>query len=269
MYIVFEREICSLEELLLKVLEDRQFPIEYTISRVLSTFMRFKGDKKSPLGAIQNVLSGRDTSKLDDETLALGPLLDLSISKLLDLTGEERVAEFWSIVKVVNRVIVFLVGPRLAKPGFRWAPKSMMSSHGSLSMDELLREQGWHSAIVTDKGLRGTYFTYLLRNGVGRSSITKPFALALDNNKTIFLHGKGAEEPIDFSWDAIIVSTEIAETPDWVIGVTLTGVTLEDDVQVFRYGWKVSMTFMMPSVRDLWNARTFPASSGMMEMIIS
>ena len=244
-YIVFEREICSLEELLLKVLEDRQFPIEYTITRVLSTFMSFKGDKKIPLGAIQNVLSGRDTSKLDDETLAIGPLLDLSISKLLDLTGEERVAEFWSIVKVVNRLEVFLICPRLAKPGFRWAPKSMMSSQGSLSMDGLPEEQGWHSAIVTEKGLRGTYFTYLLRNGVGRPSITKPFALALDNNKTIFVHGGRAEEPID-----------------WVIGVALTGVTIEDDVQVFRYGWKASMTLMMPNERDLWKARTFPASSG-------
>ena len=85
---------------LLKVLEQRHFPVRCTINKAL---LRFEGDKETPRGVIQNLLIGRGTGKLGDGTLAIGPLLKLPVSRLLDLMSEERVSGFWSTIRIVDR----------------------------------------------------------------------------------------------------------------------------------------------------------------------
>ena len=156
---VFQREICSFEAIFKKIRRQRIFPIEYSVKEALKMYTVFRGKDQIPIGAIQRMLGGRDSSRLSDETLAICPMLRLPIAELFDLAGEERVSKFWLLVGSADNTIVFLMSSRLEKKGFRWAPKSLMSARGALRVESGVARE---TAKVTEGGLRGIFFTYFL-----------------------------------------------------------------------------------------------------------
>ena len=79
-------------------------------------------------------LRNRSVSILSDEPLLIGNLLGLDAAQILnggDGTVARRMNRLWrlvpSAVHGIPRDLLFLVGPRLAEPGLRWAPVTLLS----------------------------------------------------------------------------------------------------------------------------------------------
>ena len=148
---VFKKALCSLVAIFERVRKQRMFPIEYEIKEALKMYTVFGGKTGIPIGVIQRLLVGRDSIRLSDETLAVCPMLNLSIAELFKLDNEDRISRIWLLVGSVDSTIVFLICRRLTKNGFRWAPKSLMSTRGGLRVESGAAHE---IASVTEEGLR-------------------------------------------------------------------------------------------------------------------
>lgn len=69
----------------------------------------------------------RMTSKRDDETLCLGGILGLDLSRLLKHSGNRRMEEFFSMLDECRADIIFSRSERLPEYGFRWAPSTFLN----------------------------------------------------------------------------------------------------------------------------------------------
>ncbi|KIX10279.1 uncharacterized protein Z518_01361 [Rhinocladiella mackenziei CBS 650.93] len=79
-------------------------------------------------GKMGPLLCYRDTSNLPDEAVCLGGILDLATDRIVNAgnTREERMLEFYRQLPKVPVGLLFLEGPKLDVPGFRWAPTSLL-----------------------------------------------------------------------------------------------------------------------------------------------
>ncbi|KAJ5722970.1 hypothetical protein N7488_001005 [Penicillium malachiteum] len=101
------------------------------------------------------MLTLRDSSRRDDEFLAIAPLLGGDVFKLVHLSGEERVKEFWLQVGAVHRDVVMLDFPSLSIPGFRCLPMTMLSQTVQSPM-----QWKYDKCQITKKGICGRYWIY-------------------------------------------------------------------------------------------------------------
>lgn len=67
------------------------------------------------------------TSRWEDETLCLASVVDLDTAPLAALAPEDRMEKFTRAVSRLPTTIAFGTGPRMQKPGFRWAPTSFLT----------------------------------------------------------------------------------------------------------------------------------------------
>ncbi len=109
------------------------------------------------IGALQRNISHRQSSKLDDESLAMASLLNLNVSYLPEVDGEERMMRFWSKVPSIPRDIIILGGAKIKQEPFRWAPRSLISKDDEGSIDK--RDE---SGRTTPRGLLATWYIYSL-----------------------------------------------------------------------------------------------------------
>jgi hypothetical protein len=93
---------------------------------VLKQYFAFMSNIMNP-SRVFGLLRRRTSSKLEDEAIAIAPLLGFDTAALLEVNGEERMVRFWSSFKSVSREILNVLGLKLSTPGLRWAPKSMMN----------------------------------------------------------------------------------------------------------------------------------------------
>ncbi|KAL4781520.1 hypothetical protein BJX76DRAFT_359809 [Aspergillus varians] len=75
---------------------------------------------------VSRALRWRTTSKTEDETLAISGLLNVDAFTLAGLYPEKRMSTFLLGVRQLPYNLIFLPGPKLNEPAFRWAPKSFM-----------------------------------------------------------------------------------------------------------------------------------------------
>ena len=70
----------------------------------------------------------RVVSFASDEPLCIAALLGLPSRGIAELPAEERMTELWRLMKPgdIPQWVVFLNRPKLAQPGFRWAPRTLM-----------------------------------------------------------------------------------------------------------------------------------------------
>lgn len=100
------------------------------------------------------MLSLRDSSRREDELLAIAPLLGADVSKLVHMSGEDRVKNFWLQIGAAPKDVVLLEYPKLPTPGFRCLPRMML---GQTLQMQMSRE---HNVSITEKGVRGRYWVY-------------------------------------------------------------------------------------------------------------
>ena len=85
------------------------------------------------IGTIHNAFRYRLTNARNEEFLSVAGILGLDTTELLKVRGEARTCRFWVLLKHVPFQAPFHDGPKLAVPGFRWAPSTLMSPN-SMSM---------------------------------------------------------------------------------------------------------------------------------------
>lgn len=70
------------------------------------------------IGALQRSISQRTSNEADHESRAIASLLNLNVSYLLEVDGEERMMRFWSKVPSIPRGIVILGGAKIKQEPF-------------------------------------------------------------------------------------------------------------------------------------------------------
>lgn len=153
----FRGSSISVHKLIPKIVD---LPLNPLLTSLTSGIHRLtkKGDNQTlTLGHVSRAVRWRTTSRMADETLAIASLLDVDTAVLLDTVPEDRIKELLLMVKNVPLNVLFLNGEKSTTPGFRWAPKTLMSNFGGLNL-----AVSENQAEVTPKGLIGTYYTYML-----------------------------------------------------------------------------------------------------------
>lgn len=92
-------------------------------------------DLATRLGHVSGSLCYRDTSRLSDEAVCMGGILDLNTWDIIfagDST-EERMLSLYQQLSCVPLGLLFFDGPKLQDEGFRWAPVSLLGMKFNLT----------------------------------------------------------------------------------------------------------------------------------------
>ncbi|KIJ52516.1 hypothetical protein M422DRAFT_64970 [Sphaerobolus stellatus SS14] len=95
----------------------------------------FKDGKQEPWEFVflARALLFRRTSKREDETVCLSSIFELDVKPLLQHSSADlRMQEFYKGLTSIPTNALFLERPRLASPGFRWAPNTFLERKASL-----------------------------------------------------------------------------------------------------------------------------------------
>ncbi len=98
----------------------------------------------------------RDPKGKNDELVAVGVLLGLDMSYLLEARGVERMARFLLMVKKLPRNIIFSQVERLQFAGFRWAPTTFLVQDDRRPSRDLDNT----GVVCTPDGLLGSYIVF-------------------------------------------------------------------------------------------------------------
>ncbi|EMD37259.1 hypothetical protein CERSUDRAFT_94267 [Gelatoporia subvermispora B] len=159
------------------------------------------------LGEVAAALQYRTTSKPEDETLAISSLLDVDVSQLLAAPPDERMTTLFMMLRRLPFDIPFIRGAKLTKPGFRWAPRTLMGHGGQLmSVDE-----SNCTAICTRDGLLATYGCISFNTKTFRGS-DPPWALREDSGNRWFAVYSDIGESDQVTCNAILVRSLPLET---------------------------------------------------------
>ena len=80
------------------------------------------------------------TSRQDDEAIIVGATMGLDIRPILRGPLEEKVAAFIRTIPCVPADMLFIAGPHLQQPGWRWAPATFLHSKGA-SLATIISDQ--------------------------------------------------------------------------------------------------------------------------------
>jgi hypothetical protein len=98
----------------------------------------------------------RSTSYATDEALCLATLAGLRMEDIAHFTGEEdRMYQFWQLLRPTPSMMAFWTGPRLKTPGRRWAPATLRGNL-DLRLDQRKaaeEEQNEMENIFSEQGL--------------------------------------------------------------------------------------------------------------------
>ncbi|KAK0471360.1 hypothetical protein IW261DRAFT_1612086 [Armillaria novae-zelandiae] len=104
------------------------------------------------IGDVAKSLRWRTTSRAGDETLAISGLLNVDAFELVNLPASQRIMTLFLRVQKLPSDIIFMPGPKLNEHGFRWAPRTMMTS---MQISMSISDQ--YDASCTSRGLLAEY----------------------------------------------------------------------------------------------------------------
>lgn len=197
---------------------------------------------KLQISQTAQMLALRDSSKREDELLAISPLLGGDVSKLVHLSGEDRVKEFWLQVGAVPKDIAVLEYPKLSTPGFRCLPRTMLGQTIQAPM-----QWKYDSVQITEKGIRGKYWIYRIQEPTGCTITANGHVVLIDKEARQVLkcrldeHELRQESRDAVSIDAILLLNEPSDYPNILhrpfrgLGLSMTG-SFHDDCEIFSPG---------------------------------
>ena len=123
------------------------------------------------LATLDLSLNFRSVSVPFDEPLCVGSLMSLDLRKILDVTPKDkRMQKVWELIASkksgLPMQVIFFQEPRIDTPGWRWAPRSLLtwgSGSHELVNTRMLR---WHEprlGEITDRGIRVQYPGYRIK----------------------------------------------------------------------------------------------------------
>lgn len=108
------------------------------------------------IARLWTLLRWRVLSWPEDETICMANMLNVDdgiINILLSTSSHQRMRSFLSLFREIPMSIIFLPGPRLVEPGWRWAPVSWITPYKKQIEHEGLLLPAQRRAIRTSKGL--------------------------------------------------------------------------------------------------------------------
>ncbi len=124
------------------------------------------------LSELESALHHRSVSMAEDEAICIGTLMDLPLSKIVAVapTAQARMGRFWELVAEkyggIPQQILAFEQPKLAQPGKRWAPASLLTLDDSNLDLVRTRIVHWNNPILgkpIDAGLLVTFPGFKLR----------------------------------------------------------------------------------------------------------
>ncbi|KAK6352513.1 hypothetical protein TWF730_009337 [Orbilia blumenaviensis] len=141
------------------------YPEQTDIASELFRLTKWRLYNTYTIGDVARALRWRATSRASDETLAIASLLGKDPASLAGLPPETRMKELLLRLKEVPRNILFLSASKMDIDGFRWAPISLMATHGGAKGGSQVATQtvkdGGRMCTVTEDGLNGLYYAIL------------------------------------------------------------------------------------------------------------
>lgn len=163
----------------------------------------YNGMDIPPSGLIQFLhasVRNRSTSYGTDEALCLATLAGLHMEDIARFTGEEdRMYNFWRLLKPNPSMMAFWTGPRLKTPGRRWAPATLRGNL-DLKLDHrkaFEEESTGQELVITDRGMM-LRAPGLVFDTIDLSSLRTGFLVAgtsLDNLVDVFKVSPAIELP--------------------------------------------------------------------------
>ncbi len=240
-FVAFQDGVIDLNILRSRLRQMARFPIECVGFCTLLRFVHEDGTEGLKIGEVQRLLASRNSSRPDDETLAIAPLLDLSAANLIGYEGQDRMVQFWRQLREVPRVVVLLVCPRLDVPGFTWAPQSLISTSGNVPMN-----QEYGSATVTQLGLRGTFFIYELKT---RRILGNAASFIIDPKAQHFIAFRPLKHKFDraqtypYPCDGIVLLEESRNALKRSAITVITDPALGSSIVRYKYGRQIVLDF--------------------------
>lgn len=259
--------LCSLNAITDTALKFARYPIEYRGFGILFKLTTLSKIRNLTIGEIQRLLSRRDSSRLEDETVAIAPLLNIEASELTKVNDKDRMARFWRLLGRIPSNTIFLRCPRLEEPGLTWAPKSLMAITVGASMDTT------SDAMIADDGLRGTFLVYKFRTQ-GLIDISPSYILDHDAQQFIaftIIKGNDGYSGV-FHCDAIVAQQRPQQASGRIHAVALLAdPSGSSKFPRYRYGNQLFLDLrpFHESLLEVYRQVTFPCSSQAMEIVIS
>jgi len=240
-----------------KALDSLKAPIRTAVSlRISNWSIRFLLKQFRSVLHISLQLTHRSSSKRSDEALAIAPMLDVDPLPLTRLTGDERMAALWKGVREVPRSVLFMGSmERLSTPGYGWAPKTLMTNEGVTDTTDLAKD-----AIVTDEGLKATYYVLRFKKRVKMPDSTAVAIKAVDaeNGLCYFITGpkgtsyKGMYEGMHA--DAVLVQRNLLAVEAFEPAVSLlselNGFDEIKATRCLRYKYLAVVSMMVTRIND-------------------
>ncbi|KAI0634874.1 hypothetical protein C8Q77DRAFT_1156259 [Trametes polyzona] len=120
-------------------------------------------DHRLTLDKVIYLLTLRTTTKPEDELIAISSLVRMDVDAILAITGadaaQRRIREFLLQQSDVPKAIAAQITPRLALPGFSWAPRTLVSALEGA-------DASVGTGVCTPEGLIAEYFVALFEDAI-------------------------------------------------------------------------------------------------------
>ena len=136
-------------------------------TKTLTTLIsRGSNDQKADLAMMEAALRHRSVSVGTDEPHLIANLLGLDLEDILNGSAETRVYRMWSLMPSIRqgipKSIIFRLGSRLSREGFRWAPESLLDRDEDVNETLLTMGDGNNQGIPSPRGLYVSFPGYNL-----------------------------------------------------------------------------------------------------------
>ena len=136
---------------------------------------------RADLGKVMEALHHRSVSVLSDEPLLIGNLLGLDAAQILnggDGAVAQRINRLWrllpSAVHGIPSDLIFRIGPRLAEPGLRWAPATLLIDNNINTAVQSSEKEEDQAFLTTSEGLFVHLHGFRLSLGPGTKGLPSP-----------------------------------------------------------------------------------------------
>ena len=142
-------------------------------------------------------LQRRSTTKAEDEPICLATLMDVPLEQF---NNRPSMAQIIGILQIVPQGILFIPGPRMTTPGFRWAPLSFLSQRSSqISHSQANRKEDAMPSTITPRGILVVKPSIFLQNGFTFSRAFIEFAKVAIRTNSGVEYGIRASTDLDAS----------------------------------------------------------------------
>ncbi|KKY24098.1 putative het domain [Phaeomoniella chlamydospora] len=168
--VLFREGAMSMQEVVSSTNEDHVRNRADMSSEALKVALHNLIDRAWPFGhtshhrKVITLLCDRSTSHAADEPSCLATLMNVDVSKILGTPKESRMRQFYLSLDTIPAGLLFLPGPKLDFPGFRWAPRSLMGEGGPSKryVYSIMAEEEDSEAKISEHGLKLEATGYLL-----------------------------------------------------------------------------------------------------------